>query len=838
MPPSQLKRLKASLREQGITGPPPSNKQKKKNKSRPDQRVHRQAALENIRESFNPFEIKSSARPRKFDYTTNRKERPENARPGVTKSRGEELRRKSLLPEMKNRHRVGGIVDRRIGENDPTMTPEQKMLERFSREKLRKGASLFDLEEADEEELLTHMGQSIDVAGKHRPVRDDYDEMDDEAAGSDEGGFRRQKRKRDASEEAGDGEEEIREEVPERKKTKAEVMQEVIAKSKMYKYERQQAKEEDDDMRDELNKDWRDLMPLLKGIKGPPPKEPEPEQNESADPSMNPQRAAMIAGTDSRTNVEKEAAEIARLAAEKEYDQRMKQMLADQRAQPSGRTKTEEEEAKERADLLKELEEQRQRRMRGEEEPEDDDQVNPDLEEDDEDDEDGDAAGFGLKATRSRPLGIDDEDDFLLENDLIASGSDFGDEDSDPELSGDENSHDSEDKEANERMKRDAQPDSTLEGADPSSVSGLPFTYDCPRTHEAFLALLKKVDIADHPKVVQRIRASNPANVHPDNKQKLSDFSEILVEHIHHLGSIQPPPPIAVTNFVIRSVHSLARTYPDVISAAFRRCLSSMHEANDIKNGDLLILTAIGSIYPTSDHFHQVVTPATTIMARWLGLTIPHADHQLTTGAYLVALCIKYQQLSKRYVPEALRFTLVALSMKPVPSKAIIDAHVTNLLSMADLWSTLPAFPEIFSPHALTALTKLSRKRAITHLNILLSSARLSRRPLTLHNHRPLPIRTALPKWEENFNPDKHYDPDRERAESARLKKEYKRERKGAVRELRKDASFMARENLREKRERDKAYEERQRKLIAEIQGEEGHEGKEYEKERRKRRMG
>ena len=48
MPPSQLKRLKASLREQGIVGPQKSKKQKKENAqsgANKDKRVNRNAAL-------------------------------------------------------------------------------------------------------------------------------------------------------------------------------------------------------------------------------------------------------------------------------------------------------------------------------------------------------------------------------------------------------------------------------------------------------------------------------------------------------------------------------------------------------------------------------------------------------------------------------------------------------------------------------------------------------------------------------------------------------------------------------------------------------------------------
>ena len=55
------------------------------------------------------------------------------------------------------------------------------------------------------------------------------------------------------------------------------------------------------------------------------------------------------------------------------------------------------------------------------------------------------------------------------------------------------------------------------------------------------------------------------------------------------------------------------------------------------------------------------------------------------------------------------------------------------------------------------------------------------------------------------------------------------------MRELRKDANFMAREQLREKKVRDEAYEKKFRRLVSEIQGEEGRESKDYDRERKKR---
>ena len=97
MPPSQLKRLKTSLREQGVVGPQKSKKQKKqasKNGTSKDSRILHNAALQGIREQFNPFEVKAPSRS-KYDFASNRTlggrvEKGTVSRPGATKGLGEE----------------------------------------------------------------------------------------------------------------------------------------------------------------------------------------------------------------------------------------------------------------------------------------------------------------------------------------------------------------------------------------------------------------------------------------------------------------------------------------------------------------------------------------------------------------------------------------------------------------------------------------------------------------------------------------------------------------------------------------------------------------------------
>ncbi|TID17522.1 Multisite-specific tRNA:(cytosine-C(5))-methyltransferase [Venturia nashicola] len=841
MPPSQLKRLKASLRENGIVGPQKSKKEKKK-AGRADQRSERNIALNSIRDAFNPFETKQASRPSKKDVTTpySMKLAAQGktggtqvfGRPGVSKSNGEALRRRTLLGEVEGRHKVGGIVDRRIGENDPGMAPEEKALQRFTREQERKAGggrrSMFDLEGEEEvEELaLTHLGQSLSLG------KDDFDGESVDGGSEDEDARPNNtygKRKLGDENEDGQGDDEG----PEKKKSRAEVMKEVMLKSKAYKYERQQAKEDDEEVREKLDKGIGDLRSTLLSLQTKLEAAPKPLAAPvvSVGPGhIDPGRAALM-----ETG----------LNPDKDYDLQIKRMAMDTRAKPTDRTRTDEEKAKYQATRQKELDEGRIRRMAGLQEDDGEDSGDQEHEGEDPDAEPeyvegNDAVAFGLatetktektEKTLYRPDGVEDEDEFVIDKDLVASDSE-GEE----VLSEDE----SESEASEDEMVAEQDGDNEFlygkvpaTGANSAKPAMREMTSSCPTTYSDIVDLLEKSPSADVNAIIRRIRQRYDSGLSSSNKDKLVAFAQALVEYLRLRPTATNPPSLKVFETIIRHLHSMSKAYPDPIAQSIRSHLEQMHTELSMNAGDLMILTTICTIYPTSDHFHQVVTPAITLIGRWLGLTAPDNAKALSTGAYLGALCIKFQSFSKRYIPELIRFTLNALrSGQPI---ALLEAHITNLLAMADFWSAKSAFIETFTPF-LTVLKSLHRQKEQRTLQILLQHASLSRRPLELHHHKPQPIKSAVPKFEESFNPDRHYDPDKERAEANKLQKDYKREKKGAMRELRKDGNFLAREKLREKKERDEAYEKKYKRLVAEIQGEEGHEKKVYERERNARK--
>ena len=983
MPPSQLKQLKSSLREHGLVGPQKSKKQKKLAAKDPSGRRERVATLDTIRNQFNPFEVKAPTRKDKFAVVGAKDKqavRSAHGRPGVSKSLGEERRRATLLKEIHHRHRVGDFVDRRFGENDPAVTPEQRAAERFARQNERqaKKKSMFSLEDEDDYNIqLTHLGRSLTFdEAPARNAQDDFEEdglsslgpadvspdfkTDQEAPSA-----RPTKRRRLSNDKDADNDDDDAMQLPETKRSKQEVMKEVVAKAKQNKYDRQQAKEDDDDLRAELDKVLPDFLQSMRSYSKPSPAQPSEERHGD----MNPDRLALLAGKD-------------RQEADQKYNERVRQMATDKRSKPSSRTKTAEEEASDIASRLKELEQKRLRRMRGASADSDDggDEPLPDGSVQD------DAETFGLPSvadvsTGRRQLDVEDEDEFVLDDELVASdiGSEVSDEpesystedlspDDDNDIKSDSDDIGKEDQseDQDESLAWDAEelrnsvrhPTAATDEIAEEKVAStqMPFTYPCPTSHQALLELRQGVDDHEFPTVVQRIRALHHPNLSIENREKMGLFGIALVEHIVYLADGKPPAPVRVLEILLRHLHSLAKGNPFAVARGFRNILREIAQQRPLalSPGDLILLTGVSAIFPTSDHFHSVVTPSALTIARFLGQSPIITLQDLVKGAFGCTLALQYQTLSKRYVPEVMIYIQQALAslvgtdssgietsitaqranlklqltssvvepdfclhfddlygrvpnvspLDDVDAKShsvpehdmveerlkatLISQFLTLLSHAAELWHGKSAFPEIFGPaiellHSVITSQSGSSTRNLPSSSAVRSAASppaslppsllssfkschnkishlsdttiSTRRPLALHSHRPLAIKSSIPKFDESFNPEQKRrslnintknDPTAAQAaaESSdpqslqRLRAQLRRERKGALRELRRDAAFVARHQLKEKREKDAAHEKKMRRLVAEIQGVEGHEGKVYEmeKERRKER--
>ncbi|CAD6972745.1 unnamed protein product [Tilletia controversa] len=388
---SQLSQLKARIKTEGISDrrqqtKKSSNKNKKKGKPDESSAVRAQRLAAIVGE--NPFESKIT-KP-KHDVVSLKKHHAAGlkAKPGASKQTAISLRQAQLLPEYQARAKAGSFVDRRFGEADPTLTPEERMLERFTKEKQRRSArnsSAFNLNDgddagdgADSSFQLTHYGQSLNGL-------DDLDDIpldDDEEEGGMSGNIDKRTTSRSHFGGFQEKDQDEEEDGEERKKSKAEVMAEIIAKSKLGKHERKIVKDRDDDLRHELDAELGDILSLLFSMPGQDAQDEEEEARKReekrarlGDPNKSGSNAVPLGGGEKEKPKDKakdavdptpSTSTITAKTPTDSYDAFVRELAFDRRAKPTDRLKTEAELAAEQAEALQKQERARLKRMRGE----------------------------------------------------------------------------------------------------------------------------------------------------------------------------------------------------------------------------------------------------------------------------------------------------------------------------------------------------------------------------------------------------------------------------------------------------------------------------------------
>ncbi|KAF8165696.1 nucleolar protein 14 [Crassisporium funariophilum] len=901
---SQLSQLKTALSQAGVTG---QNSSKKRKRSAPseNEKEKRAAKLDEIHRRLNPFDVKVT----KLKHDVGgRRLKGISGKPAQSKQAGIEQRKKTLLKEYEDKDRAGGIVDRRFGENDPTMSLEERMLERFTKERQRASRGVaFNLEDEDD---LTHYGQSLSKL-------DDFDnvglrmESEDEEETSGQIG-------RDVVSRThfgGFGEEEEEEEGPVRKKSKAEVMAEVMAKSKEHKLRRQTERDQEDNVRHELDDQFAALRELIYA--------PDPSSTGSNSIPLGPREGAPTPST------ETDAVLSTIVPDDGDYDQRVRELAFDKRSKPKDRTKTEEELALEGKEALEKAEKRRRRRMLGLTESDDDEEGKhkgkqkrgaDDL--DDEFDEGpGDWDGLGTGLGNSKGSGSDDD-----EGDEEGEDDEASSDEEDDEESGDEGSDEGDDSEASEGVDGEHEqlvapsknPRKHSKGKK-AAKQELPFTFSCPSTHDEFLEIVEDVDDEDVPTVVQRIRTLYHTSLAADNKFKLQTLANVLIDHVLYIAS-PPTPRFRLISSLFPHIVSITRTYPIPAAQYFNQKLALMHK--NLKRGlsrgalspesktwpglpELSFLRLLGVIWPTSDLNHAVVSPTRLLVGAYLGLGRIRSLADIASGLFLCTLSLQFEALSKRLLPEAINFLVnttlhlaphpyqtisslpgsfpspdfhsdhcrpLSMNVKAQKGLAIRKAELIKLLSsddsseqikadllgltfellgrFADTYKALDGFIELYEP-ILKILESVESKylcdghktrlsKLIDSVGRLLKFSRQARKPLLLQAHKPIPIPTYIPKFETaTSNYLRRQDPDHEKNQASKLRNQYKQERKGAIRELRKDSRFLAGVEQKKQIEKDRSYNERMRRVFGSIEGERAEEkAMEREKAKDKRRAG
>uniref|UniRef100_A0A673W7K6 NOP14 nucleolar protein homolog (yeast) n=1 Tax=Salmo trutta TaxID=8032 RepID=A0A673W7K6_SALTR len=740
----------------------------------------------------NPFEVKINRK--KFDIL-GRKSKHDVGLPGVSRSKAINKRKETLLKEYKTKDKANKFIDRRFGEYDTKMDPEEKILQRFSMERQRTQdkKNMYNL---NEEEELTHYGQSLSEMEKLNDMVDSDDDADEkgmlsaELTASHFGGGGLLRRKTQGEKDNGGNQ---------RAKSRQELIEELILKSKQEKRERQNQKEESQVLTEKLDQDWKSIQGLLAHKNAPKADRHEEEDKPKLD----------------------------------EYDMMVRELGFEMKAQPSEKMKTPEEVAREERERLQKLEADRLRRMMGDAVG-DCTKTQAHMSADDLNDGfilDGDDkptlsyqdGKWNINEEGAKIEGDDEEEEEGGEGESGEEESDGeveeegSDEDSHSDLDSEQESVGGEDEEEEEEKDEAPATKSQLSEEErkaqaEAAKAELPYTFKAPESYSDLKGLLQGHP-ADHQCIIlARTQKCNHPSLAVGNKLKLQKLFGFLLEYVGELAS-RSPPELSTIDKMIPQLYGLCQLFPEAASKAMQTTLvdsaHSMEEVLEVKGRaafpqlDMLIYLKITALlFPTSDFRHPVTTPALLYISQALTKCPVMSLEDVTSGLVLCCLAVEYVSFSKRFCPELINFLLGVLHL------AVKDKTSTG-------YSVVPPFRQKGKVSDLLVLSDPESSQTWSKKTLPLSIVERLCETKFLYLPFCKPLNSRLDYGKKRGNT-------KEEREKERLNHKYKKEFKGALREIRKDTRFLAREKLNEVMGRDAERKRKVKELFGSLATQEG----------------
>uniref|UniRef100_A0A4W4DNV0 NOP14 nucleolar protein homolog (yeast) n=1 Tax=Electrophorus electricus TaxID=8005 RepID=A0A4W4DNV0_ELEEL len=742
-------------------GKPP----KKKNLADKVRKTKTSAQIKN-----NPFEVKINRK--KFDVL-GRKSKHDVGLPGVSRSKAINKRKETLLKEFRLKNKANKLIDRRFGEYDTKMAPEDKILKRFTLERQRTQARK-DLYNLNEDEELTHYGQSLAEIEKLTDAVDSESDSEEKGLLSAEltaahfggGGLLRKK----PSEDDDDGKE-----GREKPKTRQELIEELILKSKQEKRERQAQKEEAQELTEKLDQEWRSIQRLMA------------------------HKASRAEGSEEPLQPKLD-----------DYDVMVRELGFEMKAQPSEKLKTAEELAREERERLQRLEADRQKRMLGD--VGETTQAPSHLSADDLND------GFILDKDDRKTLSYQDGKWNVQEGEDEEGVKDSHEDDAEGD---DEKDDDEEDEEEEEGVEGLSDLDSEQgSGADDEEEDGgeedgaeqtpakdevvsqeerkvmqeaaraeLPYTFKAPESYTDLKAMLQGHTSEQQCLIVERTQKCHHPSLAVGNKTKLQKLFGFLLEYVGELAT-QSPPELTTINALIPQIYSLCQLFPDATCKEMQTLLSdnahSMEETIEVKGRaafpglDMLVyLKIVALLFPTSDFRHPVTTPAFLYISQALTKCPVVSLEGTLSGLLLCCLAVEFVSLSRRFIPELINFLLgllhLAVPSDPCAGKpthvsrshlvmcsvslqrdhyrlSVLHTCLDLVKRCTALYRELPSYQQIFQPIRTLLAKHLPVEGYPTPLqvgrrpNTDLPESPSQHAPLVFEKKKPIPLKLLEPK--------------------------------------------------------------------------------------------
>ncbi|XP_011151994.1 nucleolar protein 14 homolog [Harpegnathos saltator] len=318
----------------------------------------------------------------------------------------------------------------------------------------------------------------------------------------------------------------------------------------------------------------------------------------------------------------------------------------------------------------------------------------------------------------------------------------------------------------------------------------------------------------------------------PDNLSKCFQVFDRLCPYIYDLAHMNPENAKICVQEIIKEKHNEfeanRRKYPDMSTIIFFKLVSLL--------------------FPTSDFRHPVVTPCLVFMSQILLQCRIKNRSDIARGLFICTLILEYTTLSKRFAPSAINFLRgIVYTATPETSKTKIippfkracnllqvneeltdieieptGAHMTahdlmheelnNEFRLRALLTTvnlirdfknqlqeLEAVYLIFEP--IFKLLKVNKfmeypRNIRKHIKELCKEIKILQnkklKHMVVEKKRPKPLRLYEPKIIAVYDGKQRKPMSKEKAEREKLLHNYKKEMKGAIREIRRDNAFLA----------------------------------------------
>lgn len=836
------------------------NKSNKKPKVAADKFAAKKSSSGKSKE-INPFEVHTNKE--KFSVV-GRHLKHDKGMPGISRAKATQKRKQTLGQEYMQKNKTNKFKDNRVGKYG--MTKEEAAGARFVAERLNqfksKKQALYNL---NDDELLTHKGQTLEEIEQFQDTISDDEEDDDigkldaDFTGAAHFG---------GDEESGKRKTAIEDLIAEQKRRKAEVSRE---------------KDEVNELTQRLDDNWRDLIGLMDLSKG---EEERPKQDD--------------------------------------FDRALKEMVFEPRGTVTDKLKSEEKLLRTEKWRLQQLEQERLDRMHGltEEEKKAKHRSADDLDDgyylqvNVENDKNSTALAYDDEGMANRRDDDSDEElDRLIELSK-ANGQGNADEDDDGEDSesgseeesdeeGGENEHEfsdlvydessEEEKEEEETsksrkslLKRKRTESTTSNRSNPDekppmteearqammekAAKELPYTFELPQNYADLEKLLAKRNADYQAVIIDRMIKCNHPKVDPTNKENMVTLFAFLLQHINDvaakatIGNVERC--FAILDRLTPYMHDLSTLMPAETTKCFLEVIKE--KQSEYRNSEksyptldtFVFLKLAASLYSVSDFRHTIVSPCVIFISHMLSRCRVQNRRDISLGLFLVTVVMDYTKQSKRFLPAAVNFLsgvlFLCVPKRPIQRLKVLlpfkssgrDSSLlvlvarakklklaSHLLCAQDLLET--EIDEAFKVRALKSTLLLTNdllqqqidsncvKFLLAPIETYVNQISIDQYPafigesvesfktiasqinnklltyLVPPTRKPKALRQLEPKFERIYDDKRNRRPgQKEKAIRDGMVRKIKRETKGAVREIRRDNTFLAKMQLKRQMQR------------------------------------